>query len=354
MTSASASLPQFDGNRIHFIDFLQEVYQQAANASTIANLMQAHIMTADEVLARFGQDIPTIPPPPPVKPILPPIGPNGGMPDGKIMQYYQAQMTEYENCLKQYNTWNQEKNIFQTRILSALNINVKNTLSTTPLPASPNSLPPMSGGPPALLRERTLQQLMALLRATYDNLTVKDITSIHDKMKQHFNPSSMDITRFIDIHRDAHRVLEANKNIIPTNMKVSILKECLTPCGMYQECFTIYTATHPTPALQDFESFVTAIRLHEPIEASTMNLGYANQVTNNQHLSSSKNKDIEDFLRDEGRHFCHTHGLGKHTSANCEKQGPGHNTRSTYSNRNGSKANASINYRKGGIGKKNT
>lgn len=320
----SATTYMFDGERSSFHALELHITSIAATEGANTERLRRLVARPAQVVA-LGGFLPDI--------VHPGNGPD--LPNNAT----QAQLAVFTATLKQHDSlllaWNnqaRDDNALRGKILASLPASVKRILSNATLNAVPDLN--IAAGPAAPIEHRPIKELMALLRQTFGQLTVQDLTKIRARLNIPFSPATQTMDQFIESHYEIYHILDTNQEVHPTGEKIQRLRTAVLPCGLYHVCLTSYDSQHPRPADQTFENFAEALRNFQPLDAvSTGHMGYVNEARH-----SSTTTSAEDFLRAHKLFFCWTHGLTYHSSANCKQKAIGHDVNATFNNRCGSKA----------------
>ena len=182
-------------------------------------------------------------------------------------------------------------------------------------------------------RNRTLLEILTLIEAEYGIVTVAEIRRLKVSLADPWDPST-EMGAHVQRHEEIHAILHANHEAISHSTKTEFFFGSLSNLSWeelghpFREAIVFFYNTHATIDTQTWAAAKRAIITAYNSRTSTMgSLGYAAPT------SAVATKRVE-----TAKHYCWTHGPGRHSSADCQQPATGHKTTATMANKQGGRA----------------
>jgi hypothetical protein len=191
-----------------------------------------------------------------------------------------------------------------------------------------------------------LPTLYLALHAELGQLLASDLRTARTKLEStHFHSGVDNMREFTAKHRLVHGIFITNLQPLGTEQTISMLRETLKPCGLFETCYDTFLTQFPLPANQTFANFERV--LHQkadnmPLTTTTGSGGYAGLATSCAgcscgacpgltSLALSSRSSATPAAPAKAGLYCWSHGSSNHTSGGCLHQAPGHNVTATLS-----------------------
>ena len=214
-------------------------------------------------------------------------------------------------------------------------------------------------GEEGTIRGKSLQHMIAVLRAEYGTITKNDLLEHLQTLNEPYERGD-DILQYLLKHSRGHRTAQHNGQPWPEMLKIATLIAGLTPCGIFTTCIDSFHTAYPALQQQLYSNLQTSVRIYAQnrIEQPTSGTqGYAAAATYVKPppaASTLSAADVEKMIanaltnmrvdqprkRTTDKQYCWTHGEQySHNSAECKTPDQGHDESATLTNRKGGRKN---------------
>lgn len=233
----------------------------------------------------------------------------------------------YDDSLKKFNNFLVAKSALKIFILQSLTVDVKNSIQH-----------PLNGF--TLMSEKDIYNALIL---KYGTSSLAELNQIHISLSKSYSITET-FDQFVYRHLNGHLFCEQANAPFSMTLKVTMARESLWSCHLFDRIIQLYFDTHHDLASISFSSFIEFIRYDiEEQELSRKSIPFkASKAVATSEIAASVTSDVNKKLmkkplqltKDERKlvnvFYCYTHGpLCSHSSADCKHPGEGHKANAT-------------------------